>query len=386
MRNRKFIGMAIGFVMVTFGAGLLAGCGSTGETAGLYAETNVATETSEVTEVPKITGSSEMTEVADTTESPGTAEASKTAESLEDTEVTGLSEAAEATGTTESLKTAESSEDTEVAGLSEAAEAAGTTEYPKTAESSKTTGSSATAGSSKMAGSPKTAGSSEAAGSSRSAGASEVSEQDAGEDPMEEFYITEIDDELFARMKGKSFKEDCTLSTEELRYLHILHVGFDGETHEGEMVVNARIAETVLDIFRELYQAGYQIEKVQLVDEYNADDELSMEDNNSSSFNFRFISHTTTVSKHGLGMAVDINTRYNPYIKDVDGKTCIEPINAGDYVDRTKDFAHKIDHDDLCYQLFTEHGFEWGGDWTTAKDYQHFEIPDSTLAAWGYER
>lgn len=43
------------------------------------------------------------------------------------------------------------------------------------------------------------------------------------------------------------------------------------------------------------------------------------------------------------------------------------------YVDRSKDFLHKIDHDDLCYKLFMEHGFEWGGDWKHSKDYQHFE-------------
>ena len=32
-----------------------------------------------------------------------------------------------------------------------------------------------------------------------------------------------------------------------------------------------------------------------------------------------------------------------------------------------------IDEQDLCYQLFTEAGFEWGGSWTSRKDYQHFE-------------
>ena len=34
------------------------------------------------------------------------------------------------------------------------------------------------------------------------------------------FYITEITDELFARIYGKSFKEDCTLPREDLRYPH----------------------------------------------------------------------------------------------------------------------------------------------------------------------
>lgn len=173
------------------------------------------------------------------------------------------------------------------------------------------------------------------------------------ENNKEQFYISEIPDDIFEKMQGKSYKADCTLPRENLRYIHVLHVGFDNQVHEGELVVNKDIADDVLEIFKELYESGYQIEKVRLVDEYDADDEASMSDNNSSAFNFRFISH--------------------PYVKTVDGELSIEPANAADYVDRSKDFSHKIDHDDLCYKLFTEHGFEWGGDWTHSKDYQHFE-------------
>ena len=189
----------------------------------------------------------------------------------------------------------------------------------------------------------------------------------------DDFYISEIPDDIFARMQGKSYKEDCTVPREDLRYVHVRHMGFDGEAKDGELVVNKAIADDVLAIFEELYKADYPIEKVRLVDEYDADDEASMSDNNSSAFNFRFISHTTRISKHGLGMAVDINTRYNPYVKTVDGKLSIEPANGADYVDRSKDFPHKIDHEDLCYKLFKEHGFTWGGDWIHSKDYQHFE-------------
>lgn len=189
----------------------------------------------------------------------------------------------------------------------------------------------------------------------------------------DDFYISEIPDDIFAKMQGKSYKEDCTVPRDDLRYVHVLHMGFDGEVKAGELVVSRKIADDVLEIFEELYKADYPIEKVRLVDEYDADDEASMSDNNSSAFNFRFISHTTRISKHGLGMAVDINTRYNPYVKTVDGKLSIEPANGADYVDRSKDFPHKIDHEDLCYKLFKEHGFTWGGDWTHSKDYQHFE-------------
>ncbi len=193
------------------------------------------------------------------------------------------------------------------------------------------------------------------------------------------FYMSEITDGLFSRMYGKSYKENCNVPREELIYLHILHKDLDGNTKQGEIVVNKLISDDVLDIFKELYKANYPIEKVRLIDEYNADDESSMRDNNSSSFNFRFISHTTTISKHGRGLAVDINPLYNPYIKEVNGQRSLEPSTAEPYVDRTADFPYKIDHNDLCYKLFMEHGFEWGGDWENAKDYQHFEVPDSVI-------
>lgn len=125
------------------------------------------------------------------------------------------------------------------------------------------------------------------------------------ENNKEQFYISEIPDDIFEKMQGKSYKVDCTLPRENLRYIHVLHVGFDNQVHEGELVVNKDIADDVLEIFKELYESGYQIEKVRLVDEYDADDESSMSDNNSSAFNFRFISHTTKISKHGMGMAVE---------------------------------------------------------------------------------
>ena len=195
------------------------------------------------------------------------------------------------------------------------------------------------------------------------------------------FYAVEFteESEIFERIQGKSYKDNCTVPLSDLRYLHVLHVGFDGQSHDGEIICNKYIADDLLQIFEELYEAKYPIEKIKLVDEYNADDEASMADNNSSSFNFRFISYTTKISKHGYGLAIDINTLYNPYVKTVNGKLSIEPANAADYVDRSKDFDYKIDEEDLAYKLFIAHGFEWGGSWKNSKDYQHFEVPDSVV-------
>lgn len=202
---------------------------------------------------------------------------------------------------------------------------------------------------------------------------------EAGETMGDDFYITEITDEIFDRIYGKSFKEDCTLPREDLRYLHVLHKDINGIEHEGEMITNYHIAEDMLDILKELYENDYPLEKIRLVDEYGADDELSMEDNNSSCFNFRFIPRTKKISKHGMGMAVDINTLYNPYITTVNGRRNVDPVNAEPYVDRDADFDYKIEKGDLCYNLFTGHGFTWGGEWENSKDYQHFEIPDEKI-------
>lgn len=188
-----------------------------------------------------------------------------------------------------------------------------------------------------------------------------------------DFYVSDIPNSIWKNMQGKSYSEECTVARKDLRYVHVLYVDFGGRTCEGELIVNKLIAEDVLDIFKQLYEAEYPIEKIALIDEYDGDDELSMSDNNTSAFNFRTIEGTDIVSRHGMGLAVDINPFYNPQVKETGSGIKVSPEDAISYADRSEDFLYKIDHDDLCYRLFIEHGFEWGGDWETNKDYQHFE-------------
>ena len=183
-----------------------------------------------------------------------------------------------------------------------------------------------------------------------------------------------IPDSIFALMQGKTFKKDCTVARSSLRYILCLHRDAKGNAIVGEMVVNKDIADDVLDIFRQLFIHRYPIERMRLIDYWDADDEKSMTANNSSSFNFCCISHTNKVSKHGCGMAIDINPLYNPYQKPLaKGKTTVEPAAGKPYLNRNLKFDYKISKGDLCYRLFKQHGFKWGGDWTSMKDYQHFE-------------
>ena len=190
----------------------------------------------------------------------------------------------------------------------------------------------------------------------------------------ESFYYTEITDEIKDRIVGKSYPSDvknAKIGFEELNYLHILYYDFENEVQEGEIICNKAIRDDLLEVFQELYEAKYQLCSVRLVDDFDANDEMSMEANNTSCFNYREIRDTGVLSRHGLGLAIDINPLNNPCVIG----DSYEPLTAGEFVDRSKDFDHKIDEDDLAYKLLTEHGFFWGGSWKSVKDYQHFEIP-----------
>lgn len=186
------------------------------------------------------------------------------------------------------------------------------------------------------------------------------------------FYYEEISENLYNRIKGKSYGEDCTVSLDDLRYVRVLHYGFDENTHIGELIVNKAIAKDVIDIFKELYEAKYPIERMVLVDEYNADDNTSMAANNTSSFNFRPVPGADHLSKHALGLAIDINPLYNPYVQYDDNETIILPVEGTKYADRSLNNPYYIKENDILFNAFNKRGFNWGGFWKSEPDYQHF--------------
>lgn len=190
------------------------------------------------------------------------------------------------------------------------------------------------------------------------------------------FTVSAIPDGIFARMLGKSYPRGCPVPRAQLRYLRVLHVDIKGNVRLGEMVCNKAIATDVLAIFRELYNNKYPIESVRLIDDFDADDEASMRANNSSSFCYRKVKGCRKLSAHARGMAVDINTLYNPYYRrSRSGHVTIQPKTGGRYLNRKDAFPYKIVRGDLAWRSFTSHGFKWGGAWRTVKDYQHFEAP-----------
>lgn len=202
-----------------------------------------------------------------------------------------------------------------------------------------------------------------------------VSENEVAANGITAFFATDtISDEVFGRMYGKSVPHGKETLRQSLRYLRLIHHDGNGNILRGEMVCNKAIAAELLDIFRQLYEARYPIERMTLIDNYRADDEASMAANNTSAFCYRTVAGARRLSKHSAGMAVDINPLYNPCVKTgKDGQTTVQPVEARKWADRRLYSRYKITRNDLCYRLFIARGFKWGGDWKNTKDYQHFE-------------
>ena len=172
-----------------------------------------------------------------------------------------------------------------------------------------------------------------------------------------------------ARMRGVSYHDNPDIQLSALRYLRLSYADFDDNDQVGELVCNQAIADDLVEIFKALYEARYPIRSIRLIDDFGGDDEASMAADNTSCFNYRRKTGMRQLSKHALGLAVDINPYENPYVRP----HRVRPVDAAFYADRTQDFPHKIDKNDLCYRLFRDHGFSWGGSWRSVQDYQHFE-------------
>lgn len=188
----------------------------------------------------------------------------------------------------------------------------------------------------------------------------------------------EIPEEVRQRMNGKSMRQNNDISYKDLRYLKIPHYNFSGTVETGEMVVNKAVAEDVLDIFAELYDIKYPIERMELVDNYGADDYKSIDYNNTSAFNYRpSTDGSGRLSQHALGRAIDINPQINPYVNSnqVGSHSNAKEYWSRDWKNWSDETAQKayIGPDAEIYKIFINHGWEWGGSWSSYRDYQHFQ-------------
>ena len=177
-----------------------------------------------------------------------------------------------------------------------------------------------------------------------------------------------IDAALAGRMKT-SWRAGCPVSLSDLRYVTVTHVGFDGASRTGELVVHEDVADDVIEVFRTLYDRRFPVRSMRLVDDFDGDDDRSMAADNTSAFNCRPSTGSPGEwSQHSYGRAIDLNPRENPYVS---GATVLPPTGTA-YVDRTGQAKGLITSDGSVVRAFAAIGWTWGGDYRNAKDYQHF--------------
>jgi hypothetical protein len=206
-----------------------------------------------------------------------------------------------------------------------------------------------------------------------------VPEEEIDFDNLSRHFVSlAVSEDIQTRINGKSYRENPDISLDELRYLKVLHYNFNHEIQVGELIVNVSLDAEFLEILTELFENEYEIQSMYLIDNYWTGDAISTDSasitaNNTSAFCYREITWGGELSRHAFGRAIDINPQQNPYVDYSSGSPSWAHTNANDYIDRTTGAAHVITHEDLCYKVFTNHGFEWGGDWYPVIDYQHFE-------------
>ena len=196
-------------------------------------------------------------------------------------------------------------------------------------------------------------------------------------------YFTAVDikkgDAVYKRINGKSYRKNNDISLSDLRYLKMLHVNFNGKYQVGELIVNKKVANDVLYIFKTLCKEKYQIYSMYLIDDFwtgdgDSSDNASIDKNNTSAFCYRKATGSSKLSKHAYGLAIDLNPQQNPYVTYRNGKPKYSHKNAADYVtNRSSKTPHVITTSDRAYKLFRSKGWSWGGSWSNPKDYQHFQ-------------
>ena len=181
--------------------------------------------------------------------------------------------------------------------------------------------------------------------------------------------VSVLPSSLRATMTGVSWRPGCPVSLDDLRLVTARHWGFDGRVHAGRLVVHRDVASDVAAVLRRLYAARFPIRRMVPVDAYGASDFRSIEADNTSAFNCRYVEGTTRWSEHAHGRAIDLNPIENPYVSS-DGTTSHRASRS--YLRRAPYRAGMAVDGSVVVRAFDAVGWGWGGRFAGIKDYQHF--------------
>jgi hypothetical protein len=180
--------------------------------------------------------------------------------------------------------------------------------------------------------------------------------------------VSRIDTAQARRMTGVSWRPGCPVPLRDLRLLTLSHHRFDGGVGTGRLIVHEDVARDVVAVFRRLYRAGFPVRRMVPVDAYRGSDFRSIEADNTSAFNCRYVDGARRWSEHAYGRALDLNPIENPYVS---GGTTSHRASVP-YLDRTRRRPGMAFEGGVAVRAFDAIGWGWGGRWAGVKDYQHF--------------
>ncbi|GIF63846.1 hypothetical protein Ais01nite_18810 [Asanoa ishikariensis] len=165
-----------------------------------------------------------------------------------------------------------------------------------------------------------------------------------------------------------TWTKGCPVAATDLRYLTVGFRGFDGRAHTGELLVNAKAANDLIKVFRQLFAANFPIERMHISSAADLNAPSTGDGNTTEAFACRPVRGQSAWSQHSYGLAVDVNPFQNPYQK---GKVVL-PELATSYLDRAKSRPGMVAHSNAAVKAFASVGWQWGGDYRSLKDYMHF--------------
>ena len=176
-----------------------------------------------------------------------------------------------------------------------------------------------------------------------------------------------LDKEAALRQNPHILCPEDIIKCQEL--IEVIYYSFDDKIHQGQIVIHEELVEDIRKIFNVILEQKFPIRSaIPLADpRFHWDDDLAMQEDNSSGFNYRRIALTTRLSQHAYGRAIDINPRRNPYIT----KDFFKPRD-GVYNVKA---PGTLTRDGIIVATFKAMGWAWGGEWKDRKDYQHSEKP-----------
>lgn len=182
--------------------------------------------------------------------------------------------------------------------------------------------------------------------------------------------ISRIGDRQWARIEATgTWRSECPVGRADLRRLDVNYVDFDGIVQRGRLVAHRDSIDDLAAIFTGLFEAGFPIERMDPVEEYDGDVVRSLEANNTSAFNCRRpdqINAPVTDSPHANGRAIDINPYQNPWTDP----RCDCWVPSADFSTKRRG-PGVITEGSIPWRLFTERGWIWQN--IKVPDYMHFD-------------